>query len=288
MTKKYFLAILTIALCFNLVSAQSEYNVIDGPNSFMRLNDAADDFVSVDMGTTDGYTFYHSYWDYECPWSVVSEDGVDIYTRLDMSNVTESGALMLVTPTVQLSASKLYDFSQAIVAAFNVVDDASAVTGLSLRLIKGNASTFDVDTLASYSKLKSLTCITGNELSLDASDISVTEDGEYYFVIDVTAYGVYPGNTGGMSLEFRQNLITDADYVASIEAPVNPIAIYPNPTSETLNILNANGAVQVYDITGKVVLNYSNYSGETLDVSSLSKGLYLVAVDGEFHRFIKE
>ena len=72
------------------------------------------------------------------------------------------------------------------------------------------------------------------------------------------------------------------------------IYIYPNPVTETLYITGedaANARLQVYDITGRMVINTVNTTG-TLQVSTLTTGMYIMrVVDTEGrqmqHHFIK-
>lgn len=68
-------------------------------------------------------------------------------------------------------------------------------------------------------------------------------------------------------------------------------AVYPNPTSGQLNIQfanlnsnNKNAILEVYDLVGKVIIQYQillNREFETLDVSSLSKGIYMINIRSE-------
>lgn len=71
----------------------------------------------------------------------------------------------------------------------------------------------------------------------------------------------------------------------------NKISIYPNPTSDILNIDNSIAVtkVSVFDITGKVVMNaYSNQ----INVSNISTGVHFIKVETDdtiyTERFIKQ
>ncbi|NRR91101.1 T9SS type A sorting domain-containing protein [Winogradskyella undariae] len=72
----------------------------------------------------------------------------------------------------------------------------------------------------------------------------------------------------------------------------NEISIYPNPTKSTINIKTESNVanVSVYSLLGKEVIKTNT---KTVDVSSLSEGIYLIKVidlDGNQHvkRFIKK
>ncbi len=58
------------------------------------------------------------------------------------------------------------------------------------------------------------------------------------------------------------------------------INVYPNPTTGTLNITNAeNAAVYVYNILGEVVASINNAdASSTIDMSNLSEGTYIVKI----------
>jgi hypothetical protein len=63
--------------------------------------------------------------------------------------------------------------------------------------------------------------------------------------------------------------------------------VYPNPVESTLFFTNDANIVQVFDITGKLVISeYNNIS--SMDVSSLDKGIYLIEVDGVKTKFVKK
>ena len=74
------------------------------------------------------------------------------------------------------------------------------------------------------------------------------------------------------------------------DTPISSIVLYPNPTKTMLNIENVTENVQIFDITGRVVMSATN-NGETLlqiNVSNLSKGMYFVKIGNHTTKFIKE
>ena len=56
--------------------------------------------------------------------------------------------------------------------------------------------------------------------------------------------------------------------------------IYPNPVKDVLNIdLKTNqGEVKIFDLSGKVIKTASVNKSGSVDVSKLSKGLYIVEI----------
>jgi len=71
---------------------------------------------------------------------------------------------------------------------------------------------------------------------------------------------------------------------------INNIEIYPNPTSCSLYIVNAeNSLVNIYNILGEIV--YSTFLKEnktSLDISNLHNGTYIVKIQTEDNIIIKE
>jgi hypothetical protein len=94
----------------------------------------------------------------------------------------------------------------------------------------------------------SITCDPSKSTSVIHSNIS-TNDPNYY-----NSLNIEPG---------RNNLIYN---------------IYPNPASHSFSIQTncKNADVNVCDLNGRIILLIPNYSGEHIDISKLSKGLYFV------------
>ena len=65
------------------------------------------------------------------------------------------------------------------------------------------------------------------------------------------------------------------------ENVANEVSIYPNPTSDILNIsTNSNdlSELTIKDITGKIVLNQNFNNKITINTENYSKGIYLIDV----------
>ncbi len=74
------------------------------------------------------------------------------------------------------------------------------------------------------------------------------------------------------------------------EVNLSNIALYPNPAKTVLNIENATEDVQIFDITGRLLINVENKGTNLLqiNVSNLSKGMYFVKVGNYTTKFVKE
>lgn len=149
--------------------------------------------------------------------------------------------------------------------------------------------------------------------------LAISDDGSTF--TDVTSVLTSSGNTVGFE-EFNLPTNTKARYVrisgfgnseasgwnsyeevqifgdescASLSLKSNSlqdlgISIYPNPTNNVLHIKSKTetiGKVEVYTIQGKLLLkNTINTFSETIDVASLSAGIYIIKIQGNFGRFI--
>ena len=69
------------------------------------------------------------------------------------------------------------------------------------------------------------------------------------------------------------------------------LSVYPNPASDIINIKNApegTSIVKIYRMEGVMVLNEEVSAGSlSIDVSKLSKGFYLLTLNGQAFKFIK-
>lgn len=69
----------------------------------------------------------------------------------------------------------------------------------------------------------------------------------------------------------------------------NNTIIYPNPTSYNLTIiLKETSFIEIYSLEGKLIQKFDNINEVTLDISTYSKGLYLVKTSLGTLKFIKE
>jgi hypothetical protein len=70
------------------------------------------------------------------------------------------------------------------------------------------------------------------------------------------------------------------DFPSNVENQTAIISdIYPNPASNFVTIGSENANVLIFDITGKLVLNVSDSNNQTIDISTLSEGMYIVKIN---------
>jgi hypothetical protein len=72
------------------------------------------------------------------------------------------------------------------------------------------------------------------------------------------------------------------------------VNIYPNPTAKSLNIEAINfepKKIKIYSPQGQLLKNIENFNARSIDVSDLSKGLYIIEIESDFgalkKRFLK-
>jgi len=89
-----------------------------------------------------------------------------------------------------------------------------------------------------------------------------------------------------VTFEERSKLPTQLDDAQSVTS----VRVYPNPTSDALVIQNANSDVaRIFNLKGQIVLTATIYDGSaTLNVSSLPMGTYLLQLNTELVKFIKQ
>ena len=104
--------------------------------------------------------------------------------------------------------------------------------------------------------------------------------GQEFQVLTRTDITMYVRNVGSEGNAWY-NRLTTAEALSTVDAMVLDMRIYPNPSNGSYVTIQTpvNGVkyVEVFDITGKRLINTS-LSADTLDVSSMSSGMYLVKV----------
>lgn len=81
-------------------------------------------------------------------------------------------------------------------------------------------------------------------------------------------------------------LISGIDNIAEDK---NAISVYPNPATSFIAIKNLstqNNQVTIYSVSGIMVFN-STLQSETIDISALKKGIYLLKVNNQVLKFSK-
>ena len=118
----------------------------------------------------------------------------------------------------------------------------------------------------------------GNPISnSDAQTITVTQDGDY------TVEVFYVNGCPETSAPYTVTTTSLAEYA------LKDFTIYPNPTKGFIRIegIGLNGVdIELYNLVGELVSNYSVDNNETINLSTLPEGVYLLKVNGFTKRVI--
>jgi hypothetical protein len=86
--------------------------------------------------------------------------------------------------------------------------------------------------------------------------------------------------TGGVfTSEVRENFNANGTATGISNNNTSKLTIYPNPTTDFLNIKGSYASINIYDVFGKLVL--TSKSRKSIDVSNLSNGVYFVNINTE-------
>jgi len=110
--------------------------------------------------------------------------------------------------------------------------------------------------------------------------------------IGSTSYWVSSTNINNCESE-REEIVVNVEETLGVEENelFSNIRVYPNPTKGLLNISNALEAdlqISVYDVNGRLLLSKTcEQTLNTMNISSLSNGMYLIKIKSEFGEISK-
>jgi len=160
----------------------------------------------------------------------------------------------------------------------NFMDDESNYTGITSTII-------DADTrYGAHPIIENI--IISNELA----DNYVANSTAQEVTVSQNIFNYYntTSNHLPVSTTLQFSTLSTPDYTAHLE---NLFTIYPNPVKDQLNI-NFTGSVnititEIYDMTGRQVL-YGKINKNTINVSALPAGIYILKIGNNTSKFIKE
>lgn len=107
--------------------------------------------------------------------------------------------------------------------------------------------------------------------------ITDLENGQYQIIV-----------TDANGCQFSKEEILDYQPTSINNLLANSVKLYPNPTNNVLNIeLEAISAVEVFNITGKKILETEANITHQINVSAFAQGLYFVKVGEQTMKFAK-
>lgn len=102
--------------------------------------------------------------------------------------------------------------------------------------------------------------------------------------INGPCYNPQYGQTEDYAIQINSSLSTN-------DVNINSVSIFPNPTSDYLNIkgMTEDASVQIYSITGQLIMSdLIKTSNSKINVSKLSSGIYFLNINKNTIKFIKE
>lgn len=291
MSKKFLLLFFLVLNFPVLIRAQTIPGFITGPDHYMELNAAGDDFTRREfIPAGSNYSFVFNPLADSCPWAVISkESGANIYTQLDLGKVDTVLDVYMLSPTLNLLSSKSYRFSQSI---FNDSDSTAhpgdmAIVGL--KLIAGIPDSFNIS-LLNVTELSSQHYYSGESGEFSVPGITPLADDVYYFVLYVNFVQFDPFNEDGFSLGFKENLVVEEDVHTTISEETfakNDFIVYPNPVCNVIGFKGWDEDISIYNSTGRMILQIDYRQGELIDISSLQAGIYYAKRKSAACKFIK-
>lgn len=215
-------------------------------------------------------------------WRIVTAnvDGVGSITAYDASLILQySAGIITVFPAgSKKSGKESAEIEVAVEKGFALFRSKGDLYGLNISVAKG------------FNNLGQPQILNSNMIS--AANISETN----YTIGLATAYPPKNGDvfmkipiTGSTNSDVTFNLISNTDNVAITvslatdipEIKENTLSMFPNPVTNqlTINSINRNAKVSIYDLAGKLLIcKTAKSTTEIIDVSSLSSGTYTVTV----------
>ncbi len=143
--------------------------------------------------------------------------------------------------------------------------------------------------------------ISANDAVTNTSSGNTASSGTKSWTIDWTApaqgtgdvdfYAAFNAANGNGSttgdIIYTSSLLAQENISSNINDNENKIlSIYPNPTTDFINISTEANTAKIYDIKGNIVNNYSNTS--KIDLSGFNNGIYFIKIDNNKSlKFIK-
>ncbi len=240
--------------------------------------------------TREGYSFE----DWDVAYSNITSDltvtaayTINSYT---VTFVDYDGTTVLSTQTVDYGSAATapeepiregYSFEDWDVAYSNITSDLTVTAQYS---ITSYSITYNLDEGTNDESNPSEYTIESYDITLqDATKTGYTFAGWYSdesLTTEVTV--ISQGHTGDVELWAKWTVTT------SISFEKNTVfKVYPNPASSIIYVDGVEGIVSIYNVSGKKVLTYNLSNGNSIDISGLSKGIYILNVNGENKKVIK-
>lgn len=91
-------------------------------------------------------------------------------------------------------------------------------------------------------------------------------------------------------LQRNSTVTKDTTILAVNDSGKDPVKVYPNPVKNSLSVsgITKDQQYEIYSMDGKMIKTGTYSSGKTIDVNTLTKGVYFLKVSNQNLKFIKE
>ena len=91
-------------------------------------------------------------------------------------------------------------------------------------------------------------------------------------------------------LQRNSTVTKDTSILAVNDSGKDPVKVYPNPVKNSLSVsgITKDQQYEIYSMDGKMIKTGTYSSGKTIDVNILTKGVYLLKIENQNLKFIKE
>lgn len=252
-----------------LVSAGDDFMATDksGVNGFVSLGDGGEAILTFSQPISDGpgwdfAVFENSFANdfLELAFVEVSSDGVN-YVRFDAFSEVQS--IVQVDGFGYTDPTEVNNFAGKYRAQYGTPFDLNDLSG-SLGL--------DVQNITHVKVVDVVGSITDNYATFDALGNKVNDP--------------YPTDfaSGGFDLD-AVGVINEQPL--SIGSAVNSFAVFPNPTSDFINVIKKGVCtLRLYNVSGQELLNVTFSNQLKLDVSSYPSGIYSINIDGIIQKLV--
>jgi hypothetical protein len=238
--------------------------------------------------------------DYEFGWGLINaEKAANILTRRNQSSVVRE---LLLQNNGTFSTSVQVGSTSPLVASISWTDRAPSasivnngtvdlqtrmlVNDLDIRVTKGGDVYFPW-TLDPANPTYAATNLSDNfRDNFEKIDIKLPEPGVY--TITVTHKGSLVGGDQKFSLIVSGDNVVETLNNASFSE--NDFKVYPNPASNSLNVISTNvdlESYEIYDIQGRMINSNLFISTNQVDISQLQSGMYLIKLISQYGETVK-
>ena len=213
-----------------------------------------------------------------------------------VSNLTHPEQAFVPGDEVSVLFNTLYHPANKMSGIYNMsagIQYSSAETNFPLILGPGQ---YTFASRAQEYKITIPDTLTANDFVLEKGVIKVKGFGSYYGAHrKITIQNGVNPNLNASVREAYFGALPDihipvpSNNTAIATVTANSVSVYPNPFTDYIIVdATENGTAQIFDLSGKIVLNTTLTSGKNqIATSTLSKGIYLLKVDGNTVKLVK-